>query len=132
MNINKMENQAEFRTQWSGYHEPDMEKNTLPSKTIPDQSMSMREIIERFAKGLSMDNARVPLYDEEDDMPDIRTLDLAEIEEYKNEYIARMADVHEKDSRAKKALADKKRLDEIEAEVKKRLPKENETSTNVP
>lgn len=49
-----------------------------PSMTVPDQSMSVKEILDRFAKGLPIDGRKVPLYEGETNMPDLRGLDLAE------------------------------------------------------
>lgn len=55
------------------------EKNTLPSKTIPDQTMSVQEIMDRFARGLPLDGAKVALYHEEgEDVPDLERMDLSE------------------------------------------------------
>lgn len=65
------------------------EINDMPSMTVPDQAMSMAEILSRFARGLPIEAGRVPIYDEENDLPDIRTLDLVEradlAEQYRNE-----------------------------------------------
>lgn len=66
------------------------EKNTMPSKTIPDQTMNIRTILERYSRGLPIDGIKTPIWTgEEDDLPDPRTLDLAERQElahlYKNE-----------------------------------------------
>ncbi len=59
----------------------DHEVNTLPSLTIPDQNMSIREIIERHTRGLPI-NAFTPVYEGEDyDLPDPKTLDLTERQE---------------------------------------------------
>lgn len=54
---------------------------TLPSKTIPDQSMSITEIMRRYATGLPLGGEKVPLYDEENILPDPRSLDLVERQE---------------------------------------------------
>lgn len=59
------------------------EINEFPSLTIPDQSMSVREIIRRHSSGLSLNGLRVPEYDGETDPTglngrDFRTLDLSE------------------------------------------------------
>lgn len=62
------------------------EENTMPSVTLPNQAMSMKEIMERFARGLPISGAKVPLYDEENDLPDIRTLDLAERQQLSQQY----------------------------------------------
>jgi len=57
------------------------EVNTLPSLTIPDQNMSIRQIIDNYTRGLPV-NAFTPIYDGEDyDLPDPRTLDLVERQE---------------------------------------------------
>jgi hypothetical protein len=67
----------------------EFEKNyqvfTQPSQTIPDQTMSMRTILERYARGLPVGGNDDIYYDEEDTMPDYRTLDLTEIQELQNE-----------------------------------------------
>lgn len=71
-----------FKTQYNAKAFPDPgEKNNLPSETIPDQSMSISEILRRFAQGLPIDGARVSEYDEGEDILEgvnWQTLDLAE------------------------------------------------------
>lgn len=62
------------------------EKNYGPSLTIPDQTMTIRQIVDRYAKGLPIDGARTPIWDEEDDLPDWRTLDLVERQELAKQY----------------------------------------------
>jgi hypothetical protein len=46
-------------------HSKDYEKNTQPSKTIPDQTMSIPELIRRYASGLPLGGARVPMYEDD-------------------------------------------------------------------
>jgi len=58
---------------------------TMPSETIPDQTLSIKEILERYARGLPLD-ARTPQWDEnanidDDFLPDPRILDLSERQE---------------------------------------------------
>ena len=54
------------------------EVNTLPSMTIPDQTMSIRTIVDRYAKGLPVTTFK-PIYEGEDFyMPDPKTLDLVD------------------------------------------------------
>lgn len=68
---------------WLNAHEfpKEYETNNLPSLTVPDQTMSIREIMDRFARGLPLD-VRVPIYEgEESEFPDVNRLDLAEIQE---------------------------------------------------
>jgi len=68
-----------IRTPWNfeKHQQPKIIRNK-PSMTVPDQSMSVKEILDRFARGLPIDGRKVPLYEGETDMPDIRGLDLAE------------------------------------------------------
>lgn len=56
--------------------------NNKPSETIPDQTMTMREILIRYAKGQPIDGEKTPLWEEgEGYAKDPETLDLAEREE---------------------------------------------------
>lgn len=58
---------------------------TMPSETIPDQSKSIREILDRYTRGLPLE-ARTPIWDdyadENDVVPDPRTMDLSERQEF--------------------------------------------------
>lgn len=56
-----------------------------PSMTVPDQTMSIRTILERYSRGLPIGGRTDDYYDEEDTMPDYRTLDLSEIQELREE-----------------------------------------------
>jgi hypothetical protein len=97
-----------FKTPYNSVPDPG-EINTKPSETIPDQSLSIPEIIRRFASGLPLGGAKVTYYDEEDDIldgVDPRTLDISE-----------KYDLLETIAAEKKAL-DKKFLDN-EKELKK-------------
>lgn len=73
-----------IKTQWN---QEDMnfkshyEVNAQPSQTVPDQSMTVLELIQRHASGLPLGAPKVPIYDGDvDDLNgrDIRTLDLSE------------------------------------------------------
>jgi hypothetical protein len=59
----------------------DGEVNNEPSLTVPDQSMSIQTILERYARGLPIGGRTDEYYDEDDTMPDYRSLDLTEIAE---------------------------------------------------
>jgi hypothetical protein len=54
---------------------------TQPSLTVPDQSMSIKTILERYARGLPVGGRLDEYYDEEDTLPNPLTLDLAERQE---------------------------------------------------
>lgn len=44
------------------------EVNNQPSKTIPDQSMSIPELIKRYASGQPLGGYKIPLYEGEEDI----------------------------------------------------------------
>lgn len=55
------------------------EVNTLPSRTLPDMSLSLKEIINRYRLGtLPVDFVRSVLYDESDDWDSVIANNLAE------------------------------------------------------
>lgn len=55
------------------------EVNNSPSMTIPDESLSVREIMERYARGLPLQGVRVPEYHgEDDDLPDLERMELTD------------------------------------------------------
>jgi len=73
------------------------EKNYSPSMTIPDQTMSIRTILDRHSRGLPIDGIKVPLWDGEDnDLPDWRKLDLAERQELSHLYTNEIRSIKEK------------------------------------
>lgn len=70
---------AKFKTQYNAHLFPkNYEENNLPSATIPDQSLSVKDILQRYANGLPLGGAKVPVYNGEDYIPDLDRLDLAE------------------------------------------------------
>jgi hypothetical protein len=85
--------EKKFKIQsWANYNheEQQYEVNKQKSLTIPDQAMSIKEILSRFARGLDVEGFK-PIYDDDDItlddyIPDPRNMDLAERQEYK-EYV---------------------------------------------
>jgi hypothetical protein len=74
--------------------EKNYETNTQPSLTIPDQTMTIRTILERHSRGLPIDGIKVPIWDGEDnDLPDWRRLDLAERQELSHLYKQEINDI---------------------------------------
>lgn len=74
-----------IRTQWTNRPITPGKKITGPSITVPDMAMSAEEIMTRYTRGLPLIGEKVPLYlGENDELPDVRRLDLAELEELRN------------------------------------------------
>jgi hypothetical protein len=58
------------------------EVNNEPSQTVPDQSLGLRELLIRYAKGLPLEGQKTPIFEGEDGSEiDVEKLDLAEREE---------------------------------------------------
>lgn len=89
-----------YNVQWFPLDE---EKNFGPSCTVPDQSMSIREIMDRFARGLPLGGEKVPIWNGEDDDVfdgvDPRTLDLSEKEDLLRSTKTAIADYQQKGER---------------------------------
>ncbi|WNK13924.1 MAG: hypothetical protein [Microvirus sp.] len=65
-------------------HPCNYEINEEPSSTIPDQTLSIRTILERYTRGQSVDGMKTPIYQQGEDysdLPDPKTLDLSERQE---------------------------------------------------
>lgn len=83
---------------------------TMPSETIPDQTMSIREIMERHARGLELPT-NIPVFESEPDiediMPDPRTMDISERMQYVNEAKQELEQIKEKlNKKAKKPVTE--------------------------
>lgn len=51
-----------------------------PSMTVPDQTMSLKDILTRYARGLPIEGEKFPVYHGEEEMPpDLKKMDLSEI-----------------------------------------------------
>jgi hypothetical protein len=98
-------------------HPDTAKKFTMPSATVPDQTMSIKEILTRHAHGLPLGGSQEGLYDEEGTSQgiDIRTLDLVDIQAMKianKEYIKDTQDYIEAKKKLKKAKDEEKQQPE--------------------
>jgi len=75
----------------------DNEKSFGPSLTIPDQAMSVRDILQRYANGLPLGGSNEPIWEGEDgDGIDPRRLDLAERQELEIAARQELAEIEER------------------------------------
>lgn len=66
------------------------EVNTQPSETVPDQSLTVKEIYQRFASGRPLSKSRNLHFTGDDFFPESRSLDLVDMhDEYLNASQAR-------------------------------------------
>lgn len=106
------------------------EINLKPSETIPDQTMTVKELIERYQKGLPLGNTqKVPMYvGEEDpfDGIDPRSLDLSERIEMMRNAQQLIKDTQEALQKQEKENRIKKQQADIEAEINRRMKEKEE------
>jgi hypothetical protein len=56
--------------------------NTLPSQTVPDQSLTLRQLLTNYTRGQELPSNKVPaFFDENEYIPDIKRMDLVDIQE---------------------------------------------------
>lgn len=103
------------------------QKFTQPSLTVPDQTMTIRTIMERYARGLPIDGQKTPIYDTENLSTglDPRKLDLVDLQEMAIEHKSTMKEHHEKVTKAER----KKREDDLEKIIQQRI-KEAQSNNN--
>lgn len=106
--------------------------NTKPSKTIPNEALTIPEIMNRYARGLPLEGQRVPVYDEdpENPMPDLSKMDLIDqhntVEEAKKELLDIAAKYRNEQDRKKQEAYDeyKKKYEELDKKYKEQLKPE--------
>lgn len=111
------------------YYPTPGEVNGQPSLTVPDQAMSLKEILRRFASGIPMDAGKVPIYDEENDLPDFTKMDLADREALAQEYAEEVREIKERVKERETKRAEKLLLEKLEKE-KKQKESDNQDKTH--
>lgn len=108
-------------------HGIDAERNNYPSMTVPDQSMPIQEVVRRFASGLPLSGSRVPGYidDEEsfDALPDLKKMDLAEIQQLKEQNDQELQRIRTEMVTKEKQLRDLKEKNRIDQLVNDEITK---------
>lgn len=79
------------------YKEHKGEVNKQKSLTVPDQAMSIKQIMERYARGLPIEQFK-PIYDENIDedseyIPDPRTMDLADRQQFSEQVLQELENI---------------------------------------
>lgn len=126
------------KNNWNSQDFPqDHEVNVLPSETVPDQSMSVRTLLQRYAQGIPLtDSGRVPIWYTDDELknnreifnvPDIEKLDISEryeLIELQKERIKEMRQEMEKRSLWEKEQV----IKEAQKRIQAAKDKENQTA----
>lgn len=110
----------------------DHEKNYAPSMTVPDQSMSIKEIMDRHAKGLPIiGNGNVPMYEDETTgilwPADWEKMDISEKQEYMEQAAKEIVQIREKHKKQK----EKEYYDAAETYYRKKFEDEQQSKPQV-
>jgi hypothetical protein len=115
---------------------PNLYKTTnQPSLTVPDETMSLRTILDRFSRGLPITGQdKEPIYNGEDGLGvDIRTLDISEREEIAEKARRELKEISDRlqsghDNRMRETLKKQLKrelLEEEQAQAQKKLDESN-------
>lgn len=92
------------------------EKPYGTTMTIPDETLSVREVLKRYARGLPIHSTAIPVYDGPDiEFKDLSKMDLADREQYLEDLQKELAETQERLRNAK----DQENKARIEADQKK-------------
>lgn len=111
-----------------------VEHNYLPSLTIPNDSFSLKELLDRNQRGLPLTTSgRTELYHGDEEMPDLQKMDISEIHDLAEANRDKIRSYHDLQKReAENAVAAKERkLKALEDEVnqyRSKYPKTPETT----
>lgn len=103
----------------------------MTSITIPSQTMSVRTILDRYARGLPLEGRRNPQY-YDGEFPDIAGLDLSEIAALKRaaqEQVEQYKQNLKKQEESNRKQKEQKLLEQIE-ELKKQIPNNSNEHSN--
>lgn len=92
--------------------------NSQPSLTVPDQSLTVVQILKQHTKGITFPNGKMELWEgDEELMPDLVGLDLSEIQDLREMAAQRIADIRERYIKQQDVNKRKKLLTELRSEI---------------
>ena len=98
----------------------DKEYNYQPSLTVPDQTLSIREIMDKYRRGIPLPAGKEPVYDGEDapfNEDDLKKMDISERQELLEQSKIDVQELQEKAQRENKEAQEKKRKGFSEQEI---------------
>lgn len=105
-----------FKTQWqkTPFEGIDTGETSL---TVPNQAISVREIIRRFQQGLPLEGVinQQPIFEGEEEIPDFKGMDYTDLDDYKQNIAETLKKVQEDE----KKQAESKRQSEYEKAISK-------------
>lgn len=79
-----------------------------PSETVPDQALSLQELLYNYSRGIPI-NQHQGEYLGDEYVPDFNTMDLAEIAEYREGLKEEIEDLQQRVKQSEKEAADKRK-----------------------
>lgn len=117
-----------FKHRWNNINYAEPETFKLPTETIPDESLSIKEIVTRFTRNQPLPNYREPSYNEIY-VPDIHNMDLADREDYINQQKQNIAELTQK---AQDQIAARKKANEDARRIKEEAMQAAAKPTSTP
>lgn len=100
------------------------ERNMAPSQTIPGQTMTVLEMVQRYRKGLPVSGAVEPFFKEGDDpIEDLSKMDLIDRQKYTDSVADALVEIKARIAATAKTKAEREILDKIDLAVKEELKK---------
>lgn len=96
------------------------------SQTVPNDTMSLRTIIGKYANGVPISNGRLPIYDEDNESVgiNVKTLDLVDIQNLKAQNLLRMTEIQTalaKETEEKRQLYQAEKDAEFEKNIREKI-----------
>lgn len=114
-----------FKTHSNASNFPDNgEINTEPSMTIPDQSLSVQELVYRYTHGMELGGGRVGVWEEDEEIQfpaNWDKLDLSEKHDFFEEKRLELEDLNKKVVAKRNQMAEEAKAKELEAAVAAKL-----------
>lgn len=96
------------------------------SATVPDQTMSLREIVRRYTRGVPLPVVAGGYFDEEESEGiDLRTLDISEVDEMVKKARETVKENEGKKAKHKKQKEDEEYKQRVEKEIHEKITKES-------
>lgn len=112
----------QIKTQFSAHLYPnDHEVNLEKSKTVPNQTMTILQMIQRHRKGLPIDESKGALYQGDELVPDISKMDLVDRQNYIDSVADALVEVRARLEEQVKTNQQKEWLKQVDTEVRKRM-----------
>lgn len=134
--VNKETGEVRNKMAWSqmdaDLREKKYERNELPSMTVPNQSMTVKQMVDRHRRGLPIDQAKGAQYREGEDL--VQNMDhMDEIDRaaYLDSVADQLVEIRMRLAESAKTKEQQDFLKKVDQEVKDRLQKIRENTKNI-